>query len=265
MKINGYDYQIEISGQGNPTWVFLHGFLGSKADFTKIVPRGTKIYITAYGFAENDATLPAHHFSTDHQVQDLAALFASLQVSSINLVGYSMGARLALAFAIQHPQLVHHLWLESGTAGIINPDARKQRQLADQTRATQIEQQGLVSFVNHWETLPLFNSQQHVSKSQQQFMHQQRINHNPINMANSLRYFGTGTMPNCWNQLSQLKIPITLITGAQDLKFTKLNQKMKALLPNADHVLVADAGHNVHFEKSAHFTSLLNQEKLHEN
>ncbi|KRN79685.1 alpha/beta fold hydrolase [Fructilactobacillus lindneri] len=91
MRINDYDYQVEIVGQGNPTWVFLHGFLGSKADFAKIVPCGTKIYITAYGFAKNDKNLPENNFTVAHQVHDLVALLTALQINSINLVGYSMG------------------------------------------------------------------------------------------------------------------------------------------------------------------------------
>lgn len=265
MKINGYDYQIKIVGHGQPTWVFFHGFLGSQADFAKIVPRGTKIYLTAYGFAEHDQTLPATNFMVDHQAQDLMLLFKKLKLTTINLVGYSMGARLALSFAIQHPQLINQLYLESGTAGIANPDERRVRQLADQNRATRIEQQGLPAFVKQWERLPLFNSQRQVSKEQQHFMHQQRVNHNANNMANSLRYFGTGTMPSWWEQLPQLNLKSTLITGTQDAKFTKLNQKMQELLPNSTHFSLAEAGHNVHFEKPQAFTNLLNQETAHEN
>lgn len=265
MKINGYDYQIKIVGHGQPTWVFLHGFLGSQADFTKIVPRGTKIYLTAYGFAKSDQNLPAVNFTTNHQVQELKSLFAKLNLTSINLVGYSMGARLALSFAFQYPQLVKHLYLESGTAGINNLTERQERQIADQKQANQIEQLGLSAFVKHWEKLPLFASQQQTSKKQRQFMHHQRVSHNATNMANSLRYFGTGTMPSWWNQLQQLEIQTTLITGEKDFKFTKLNQKMKALLPNAQHFSIVEAGHNVHFEKPQLFTNLLNQETQYEN
>ncbi|KRN79686.1 hypothetical protein [Fructilactobacillus lindneri] len=157
------------------------------------------------------------------------------------------------------------LFLESGTAGIANDNERHIRQLADQNRAKQIEQYGLTTFVNHWEGLPLFNSQRQLSEKSQRFMHQQRINHNPVNMANSLRYFGTGIMPSWWDQLSQLKIPTILITGKQDIKFTNLNQKMNVLLPNSQHLSITGAGHNIHFEKPKMFTKLLNQENIHEN
>lgn len=265
MIINGYDYKIKIIGKGQPTWVFLHGFLGSQDDFANIVPRGTKIYITAYGFAEKDQTLPAANFTVEHQVQDLITLLANLHVNSINLVGYSMGARLALSFSMKHPELIKQLFLESGTAGIANLNERKKRQLADQKRANQIEKNGLAAFVNHWEKLPLFLSQQQTDRASQQFMHQQRVQHNAVNMANSLRFFGTGVMPSWWQQLNQLKVPITLITGEKDVKFTTLNQKMEDLISNVKHITVENAGHNVHFERPQTFTNLLNQETNHEN
>ncbi|WP_429971689.1 2-succinyl-6-hydroxy-2,4-cyclohexadiene-1-carboxylate synthase [Fructilactobacillus sp. Tb1] len=265
MKINGYNYDISMVGTGKPTWLFLHGFLGSKNDFAKIVPRGTCVYVTTYGFTATDKQVPATGFEYQNQITDLVKILDNLKIDQVNLVGYSMGARLALSFAIDNPTRIKHLFLESGTAGIADVDARIARQQADELKAKQIEANGLIPFVNHWETIPLFNSQQNVSKSAKVFMHQQRIQHNPTNMANSLRYFGTGMMPNWWKSLATMAVPTTLITGELDKKFTNLNNQMTELLPHVHHISIPNTGHNVHFEKPDKFTSILNKENNDEN
>lgn len=41
IEIDGYPYMYEKTGAGKPVWVFLHGFLGSHADFAEIAPQGT--------------------------------------------------------------------------------------------------------------------------------------------------------------------------------------------------------------------------------
>ncbi|USS93226.1 alpha/beta fold hydrolase [Fructilactobacillus ixorae] len=255
----GYSYQIDVQGAGSPTWVFLHGFLGTGQDFAPIRPRGTSYFLTLYGFRPTDPVVPAPGFTVDQQVEALQTLVAQLSREPVHLVGYSMGARLALCLALTAPELVHHLILESGTAGIQAPTARRQRQQADAHQAALIEHQGLASFVTNWERLPLFQSQQAVSKSQQRHMHQMRCVHQPVNMANSLRYFGTGTMPNYWPHLSQLQPETTIITGELDQKFTRLGRDLTNTIPRATQLVYPATGHNVHFERPCAYTQALNQ------
>ncbi|KRN32488.1 2-succinyl-6-hydroxy-2,4-cyclohexadiene-1-carboxylate synthase [Weissella halotolerans] len=257
IEINGYHYQYYRAGTGEPTWLFLHGFLGSGRDFKAIQPRGRCIYLTLKGFAPGDPVLSANELTLANQVADLTAFIAALGLPKLRLVGYSMGARLALGFALAHPEYLAELILESGTPGLVTKEERLARQALDADRAQQILKDGLAQFVTNWEGLPLFASQQQRSLSDQQAMRQQRLAHVPANMAASLLGFGTGTMPNLWPQLARLSVPARLITGALDHKFTKLAQAMVKSLPQAEHVIVAEAGHNVHFEQPQLFTKLI--------
>ena len=50
---------------------------------------------------------------------------------------------------------------------------------------------------------------------------------------------------------------MVLITGADDAKFTAINDSMAEMLPNAVRVAVSGAGHNVHFEKPVEVTDIL--------
>ena len=259
VSINGYEYELEIQGAGQPTWLFLHGFMGSLADYQGIDPTGTRIYLNLFGFGTQSQTVvQPKRFMVRQQVTDIYQLLDKLAIDQVNLVGYSMGARLALAMGIMMPERVNHLVLESGTAGLPTQPMRQKRIIADTHKAEHVMQVGMPTFIHEWEQLPLFKSQQNMSKQQQLFMHEQRINQNAQNVANSLRFFGTGAMPNLWPELAYVKLPVTLITGTSDDKFTRINKNMQERLPNVQWQQVPQAGHNVHFEQPSQVTAILN-------
>lgn len=259
IEINGYQYQYVIKGTGKPTWLFLHGFLGSGQDFQAIQPAGRRIYLTLKGFGADDPVVSATDLTLTAQVADLVTFIEALNLAPLRLVGYSMGARLALGFALAHPQYLERLVLESGTAGLATAEDRLQRQQADAQRAQQIMRSGLESFVEHWENLPLFASQTQRPLVDQQRMRQQRLAHQSANMAASLIGFGTGTMPNLWPQLSALQVTTLLVTGSLDTKFTNLAKQMGAQSPKAHQVIVTGSGHNIHFEHPQTFTQVIEQ------
>ncbi|WP_447408474.1 2-succinyl-6-hydroxy-2,4-cyclohexadiene-1-carboxylate synthase [Weissella confusa] len=255
--VNDYPYHVRIEGDGAPTWLFFHGFMGSFADYEQVQPGGTRVYLDLLGFGGQTPIASAERFNATNQALDIVAILDTLGVEKVNLVGYSMGARLALAFANQFPERLQRLFLESGTAGIANQADRESRVASDEQKADRIERDGMDAFVADWEKLPLFASQQNVSAERQAFMHEQRVNQTATNVANSLRGFGTGAMPNYWPELANLQVPVVLISGMDDVKFTTINERMAVQLPDAVQVQVVSAGHNVHFEKPDEVTFIL--------
>lgn len=258
--IDGYPYQVTITGSGAPTWVFLHGFMGTGADFKQVKPAGTCIAVDLFGFGSGapivaDVTL----FHMEHQVASLAKLLKKISETPVNLVGYSMGGRLALGFTLKYPSLVAHLILEGATAGIADEEARHARVVADRQKAIRIEMDGMEAFVKSWEELPMFVSQKLLPIEQQQFMHQQRINHQATNVANSLRYMGTGAQPDYWSQLDQIQVSTTLLVGENDHKFQAIAEKLVNLIPNGHLQIIPGVGHNIHFEAPIKFTEALDQ------
>ncbi|MFC6171443.1 2-succinyl-6-hydroxy-2,4-cyclohexadiene-1-carboxylate synthase [Loigolactobacillus jiayinensis] len=253
-------YRFTTWGQPQAeAWLFLHGFMGSSVDFAPIaaVMPGYRISLDLLGFGPQAATVPATRLTMAAQVEDLTLLLAALGVTQVKLVGYSMGGRLALGFALTQPQLVTHLYLESSTAGLANAAQRQQRQQHDHELAEQIRGAGLPAFVAVWEQLPLFASQRALPAKQQQQMRQQRLAQNPQNLAASLEQMGTGSQPNFWPRLPQLTVATTIIVGAQDAKFCHLGQQLQTQLVNSRLLLLAGVGHNTHFEAPAQFAAAL--------
>ena len=79
-----------------------------------------------------------------------------------------------------------------------------------------------------------------------------------MGLINSLKGFGTGVMPPLHDKLHLIKCKTLLVTGELDTKFTQINSELVKSFPSAKHVVVKNAGHNVHFEKPTVFTNKLN-------
>jgi 2-succinyl-6-hydroxy-2,4-cyclohexadiene-1-carboxylate synthase len=168
------------------------------------------------------------------------------------LVGYSMGARMALHTALLHPHKVEKLVLVSGTAGIDNPDEREQRRISDNALADRIEAIGVADFINEWLSNAMF-----ANLSTEAAQIPNRLKNTARGLANSLRFAGTGTQFPLWNSLHQLQMPVLLITGENDQKFTLLAQRMSAEIPHSQLVTIPSCGHTVHLEKHEAFTDVL--------
>lgn len=263
----GQVYSFLTWGQpSTEAWLFLHGFMGSQQDFVPIAAAlpGYRISLNLLGFGAQAPTIPSERLTMAAQIEDLVNLLTQLNVQKVNLVGYSMGGRLALGFALARPNLVNQLYLESTTAGIADVKQRLKRQAHDQQLAENLRCNDLTQFVDHWEQLPLFASQQYLPQVQRQRMRRQRLAQNPLNLAHSLEKMGTGSQPNFWPQLSQLSMKVELITGQLDAKFNRIGKILQQAIPNLNWTVVPKVGHNVHFEAPEAFTAIL-KGGCHEN
>ncbi len=243
--------------------VFLHGFSGNahEWDFVSGKIRGKyfPVSIDLIGHGKSSVPADASLYSYKSQVKYLRNLINFLNADKIVLTGYSMGGRLALLFTLEFPELIEKLILESTTAGIITESERNTRIKSDEKLADFILENGVERFVNYWLALPLFDSLKNIPAEKYEHLKLMKLRNNKIGLANTLKSFGTGKMPQVWGKLKNLNIPTLLITGALDKKFTELNKKMVRALPNAEHKIVNECGHNVHIEKSEEFIILVNE------
>lgn len=222
--------------------VVLHGFAGSAQALLRFFP----------GAAAPE--LPGHGAAPDARSWEAALddLGSSLHARAV-LFGYSMGARLALALALRHPQRIERLVLESGTAGIEEAAARARREAEDDALAGFLEREGMERFVERWEQHPTLAS----LKPFAALLRPERLAHRPQGLASALRHLGTGAQPSYWEELRRLEVPVLLVAGAQDEKFAAIARRMRALLPRAALRLVPDCGHAPHLERPAAFAEAL--------
>jgi 2-succinyl-6-hydroxy-2,4-cyclohexadiene-1-carboxylate synthase len=246
--------------QQNPLLVLIHGFTGSTENWAAHIQTFTHwgfhiIALDMLGHGRSSIPSDAQRYSIEHSQADIIAALQALGVGpgEAILLGYSMGGRIALYTALSG--FFRALILESATPGLSTEQEREQRRRCDEALASCIEQYGIEAFVDYWERRPLFVTQLALSLETRRALRQQRLKNDPLGLANSLRGVGTGAQPDLRNRLSTLQLPVLLITGAEDQKFTTLAEEMLPLLPQGRHVVVPGAGHTVHLEQPEAFAS----------
>ena len=239
--------------------VFLHGFTGSSSTWEEIVsslPSTIEVLtidLLGHGLTSKP-TDPARYF-VEEQIADLHSLFSQLNWTSFTMVGYSMGGRLALAYATKHP--VNKLILESSSPGLTKSEERLQRKISDELLAERILNEGVQAFVDFWEDIPLFQSQKSLSVEKQQAIRAERLAQSKEGLANSLKGFSTGVQPSNWDKLEQLKSQTLLLTGELDPKFCDIANKMQKLLQNTEWKVVKGVGHAIHVENPELFATMI--------
>ncbi|KGR73613.1 esterase [Ureibacillus manganicus DSM 26584] len=262
VSARGVNYHIKVWNEGaREVIVLLHGFTGSVRTWetvASLLPTTLKIVtVDLVGHGKTDAPNDPSSYSMEEQIKDLENLFEQLHLTTFTLVGYSMGGRIALSYVSVYPKRVKSLILESTSPGLKTEDERLTRRLADVALADKIEKNGIVSFVNAWENIPLFASQKKLPSDIQKAVRDERLAQREIGLANSLRGMGTGVQKSLWDELHQISIPVQLITGELDEKFIQIAEEMKTLLQNASHTIIPGVGHAIHVENPTQFATII--------
>lgn len=237
--------------------LLLHGFTGSGANWAEHSAQfqSAGLRVLTPDLPGHGANLPAasDDYTMEAATIQLAQFLERESTGPVHLLGYSMGGRLALCFALHYPQKVRSLILESASPGLATAAERTARKVSDEALAGRIEREGILAFVAFWESLPLWKSQEKLPVEARQWLHEKRLQNDPRGLAESLRRMGTGAQPSLWERLGELAMPVLLLTGAEDEKFVAVNRQMALAIPHARLVLVPGAGHTVHLEQSERF------------
>jgi 2-succinyl-6-hydroxy-2,4-cyclohexadiene-1-carboxylate synthase len=162
--------------------------------------------------------------------------------------GYSMGGRLCLRLALDRPDLVRALVLVSATPGIEDEAERAARVASDDELARSAERDGVDAFVDRWLAQPLFAG---VPDDAPGLAARRELT--PAHVAHCLRVLGTGAMRPMWSRLGELSMPVTIVTGTRDQKFTDIGARMPGV-----HRTV-DCGHAIPLEAPDALAAILNE------
>jgi 2-succinyl-6-hydroxy-2,4-cyclohexadiene-1-carboxylate synthase len=233
----------------------LHGFTGSPQswDFLPTQPSVRRFVPALVGHLGSSAGSEVIDFETE--VDRLARL--SAEASTLHVVGYSLGARLALGFALRHPGRVSRLTLISAHPGLASEAERAQRRAADERWCDLLLKSGSLAFVDAWQAQPLWASQTGVAEEALSRKRRERLSHEPSGLARSLRVTGLAEMPNYRDALAKIERPITLIAGSLDEKFRELAEQMAKTVSHAELLIVERAGHDLLLERPELITEVI--------
>ncbi|EKU47795.1 2-succinyl-6-hydroxy-2,4-cyclohexadiene-1-carboxylate synthase [Staphylococcus massiliensis] len=250
----------ESKAKTNQLLVLLHGFISDGTTYEDDVESFKEkvnvmtIDLPGHGEDTSDLTMTWDFKMITHELDQILEQY---DMYDLYLHGYSMGGRVAMYYALHGKALLKGLVLESTSPGIKGESDREERVKVDEARAKVLEIAGLEVFVNDWEKLPLFASQQSLNKETREAIRRNRMKQDPVKLAKALRDYGTGSMPNLWNDIKNIEVPVKIIVGELDEKFVSIAEKMEQLLPQSDVSVIKDAGHTVHVEDKANFDTIV--------
>jgi 2-succinyl-6-hydroxy-2,4-cyclohexadiene-1-carboxylate synthase len=211
---------VQRDGSG-PVLVWLHGFTQTKDSAHEF----RSILTGSYDVTALD--LPGHgeNAQVSASLNETADLLAGvLPVEPFLLGGYSMGGRVALHFALRHPERLSGLVLLSATLGIRDSDERRARRERDNALAKRVEEIGAAAFLDEWLAQPLFATLPHDPRERA------ARSTNASGLADSLRHVGTGTQTWLGDAVTRLEVPTSIIVGSLDEKFINEGQLLYVLV-----------------------------------
>ena len=243
--------------ESNPPIVLLHGFLGTHRDWKEI----TDVLKANWYCIVPD--LPGHGENTSvakepSQVkQALKSIHFEVMQSiqqPFHLLGYSLGGRVALKWAAEHPESIISLCLESAHPGLLTEPERQQRVRADKIWANRLRNEPITEVLRDWYRQPVFSQ---LSANQIEELVDQHQEQTPAPLANSLEQLGLGKQRSFWRFLAKWDKPLLYISGEQDLKFNGIGNKLTDSCGKAHHAIITNASHNCHWQQKKQYIEVL--------
>lgn len=234
------------AGNSREELVLLHGFGGTHRTWDLVLA-----HLPRERYRPLALDLPGHGDQVDAgrpiSFEGCVAAVLARSPRRSALAGYSMGGRIALHAALSAPERVQRLVLVACGPGIESAEERAERSAADRRLAAEIAGAPIERFADRWCAQPMFAED---PPEVDALARADYLRNRPDALANVLRGIGQGEMTPLWDRLHELSMPVTVIAGERDAKFTKIARRMVSAAPHGRLVLVP-GGHRLPLESPA--------------
>ena len=254
--------QIDVSVEGGTgrRVVLLHGFTQGPGSWDSLVrgldPTYQIVRVTLPGHGAAGSASAAARLAFEPAAEVVAeAVAGTVGPEPATWFGYSLGGRLALRVALDRPDRLESLVLLGASAGIEDDEARAARRDIDERLAAGLERKGVEAFIDGWLAQALFSR---LSRSAAGV--DERHRGTVEGLASALRLLGAGTQEPLWDRLGELAMPVLLMAGEHDTKFSALAFRMAAAIGDeAGITFVPAAGHAAHLERPDSVATIVNR------
>lgn len=252
--VDGGRLYYQIAGSGD-TVVLIHGIAGDHRhwnnQFEQIAARFRVVRYDVRGWGQSSNPVIGSPYS---DFSDLANLLDHIGVEKAHIVGWSMGSGIAFDFVTAYPNRAKSLvsvgpWLFGHRSQNID-------KLYEQMGAVAkvVEESGAVAAVNAFVDIVLDGSI--LDESADEFIRSVGAESSFWTFANPRQ--SVSLKPNAATQLSNLTIPILVITAEHDLPACReMGDFIVTNAPNSKQFVVQNTGHLMHIEKPNEFNRML--------
>jgi 2-succinyl-6-hydroxy-2,4-cyclohexadiene-1-carboxylate synthase len=219
---------------------YVHGFAGGP-HLWRDLPPGTAIALPGHGGGDVQPTWDAN-------LDAIAAQLAERQPGCDAVVGYSLGARVALGLV--STGRVPYAILISVNPGLGDERDRVARRASDAQWAKLLREGGIRAFADAWQAQPLFATQLRAPAERLAERRAHRLALDPEQLARSLEVMGLAEMPDYRGAVTSDRC--ALVAGANDSKYLAIARDLPARLD-----VIADCGHDPTLEQPAVLGALI--------
>ncbi|MBK5265830.1 MAG: alpha/beta fold hydrolase [Acidimicrobiia bacterium] len=173
------------------------------------------------------------------------------------LIGYSMGGRLALRYALERP--VAGLVLISAGPGIAHPAEREERRINDEGLAAGLAVEGVEAFIDQWLGNPMFGGLTKRHEIWRAVDRETRLLSSAEGLARALVGYGQGSQPYLGDRLAELRVPTLIVAGADDAKYVAIARTMHGAIDGSRLAIIEGVGHAVVGEDPAELGDLISR------
>ncbi|HUY20195.1 MAG TPA: alpha/beta hydrolase [Candidatus Binataceae bacterium] len=246
-------HYLEFGEAAAPVVVCLHGLTNNAHDFDplahQLAPRHRVIALDVRGRGDSQWG-PAQDYNIPTYVEDLAALLDALSIRRVSLVGNSMGGRLAMLYAANHPERLDRLVLNDIAPSLdAAVTARINRNVAD----TPADFENLDAVVRYYRDNPSMTGLAGYRGEILAEAARWSVKPTPSGRLTwkidpALRGTAPGKTPirqlDLWPQFEQLTIPVLIVRGGDsEVLPLATAQRMCSVAKNARLVEVPGIGH----------------------
>ena len=240
-----------------PPLVLLHGFLGSSADWSSLIPELENhfhlVLIDLPGHGDSPV-FPEMDFSVFAKVFEQTVTQSGLK--QFALLGYSLGGRLAMSYARQFPHRLKALLLEGSHPGLLDDEEKNARLASDKRWANRFIKEPVGKVLGDWYQQSVFAD---LNDAQRQKLIEIRSAQNGSDLGQVMMAFSLGGQPDFRPCLREAHYPVHYFYGERDNKFAGLGQRMKEAGCLTSLQCISDSGHNIHREKPAELAKVILQ------
>jgi len=253
-----------------PRALLLHGFLGGPEDWQPVMAGlAPEVRVVALELPGHGESRKLNGGPDSMRMEAVAAAVAAavdaLELGPCAVVGYSLGARVALFLALRYPDLFTRGAIVSGSPGLNRKSERIARAAQDASLAEALRAEGLERFLSTWYRQGLFAAlRRHPSFGA--LRARRARDGDAAELAEALEALSSGAQPPLWDDLRALEgggggARLLFAAGERDPKFVALAGAMRSAAGDAaaEVALVPSAGHALHIEKPSALALLLHR------
>jgi 3-oxoadipate enol-lactonase len=258
---DGIELEAEVAGAG-PGLLLVHGFGGAKEDFADHAPGLAEehrvVVFDHRGHGASDAPADAAAYSFDRLVADTIGVADATGLERFRLLGHSMGGMVARRVALQHGDRVEALILMDTAPGPIPSFDAELMEVAAEIARTQ----GKAALKELLDAAAPLNNAAYERvllerPGYQQFQDRKWDALSEVMWAALV--VAIARQADDLPELARITCPVLVVVGELDEPFLAPSRAMAEAIPDAELVVIADAGHSPQFENPEAWVAVIRE------